>query len=136
MKSTDTFKSTIKSYLDGRAAKDELFAAAYAKQKKSLDDCCTYILNWVRKSGCNGFSDDEIFSQAVHYYQEDDINIGNPVNARVVVNHAVELTDQEREEAREKAMRELIEEQKRNISRRPAMRPKKAVEELQQSSLF
>ena len=72
-KTTDHFKRTIQAYLDNRAAEDKLFAASYNKPNKSIDECVTYILNWVQKSGCNGFSDGEIYSQAVHYYDEDDI---------------------------------------------------------------
>lgn len=40
---------------------DELFAAKYGNPDKNIDDCVTYILNWVQKSGCNGFCDDEIY---------------------------------------------------------------------------
>ncbi|MBP9481471.1 MAG: hypothetical protein KBF15_08460, partial [Parabacteroides sp.] len=40
----------------------------YSKPEKNIDDCVTYILNEVKKSGCNGFADDEIYSMAVHYY--------------------------------------------------------------------
>ena len=37
MKGTEHFKQAIKSYLDGRAKTDELFAVAYAKENKNLD---------------------------------------------------------------------------------------------------
>ncbi len=65
MNATDNFKSTIQAYLEQRAEFDELFAVSFAKAHKSIDDCITYILNWVQKSGCIGFCDAEIFSQAV-----------------------------------------------------------------------
>ena len=94
MNGTDHFKRTIQAYLDSRAAEDKLFAASYNKPNKNIDDCATYILNWVQKSGCNGFSDGEIYSQAVHYYDEDDIEVGKPLQCQVVVNHTVELTDE------------------------------------------
>ena len=61
-KTTDHFKRTIQAYLDNLAAEDKLFAASYNKPNKSIDDCVTYILNWVQKSGCNGFTDGEIYS--------------------------------------------------------------------------
>ncbi len=97
---TEHFKQTIKSYLDGRAQADELFAARYTNPKKNIDDCCTYIMNQVQRSGCNGFTDDEVYSMAVHYYDEDDIDVGKPINCQVVVNHTVELTAEEKEQAR------------------------------------
>ena len=68
MKVSEQFKSTIKAYLDNMAAGDSLFAPVYQKPTKNIDNCITYILNQVKKSGCNGFTDGEIYSQAVHYY--------------------------------------------------------------------
>ena len=68
MKVSEQFKSTIKAYLDNMAAVDSLFAPVYQKTTKNIDNCITYILNQVKKSGCNGFTDGEIYSQAVHYY--------------------------------------------------------------------
>ena len=106
MKGTDVFKETIKSYLDERAVSDKLFAISYHKEGKSIDDCITYILNQVKNSGCNGFADDEIYGMAVHYYDEDNIKVGNKINATVVVNHKVELTEEEKAEARKKAIEE------------------------------
>lgn len=110
MNGTSHFKRTIEAYLAQRAAEDTLFAATYKKPNKNIDDCITYILNEVKRSGCNGFTDGEIFSMAVHFYDEDSIEVGKPINAQVVVNHTVELTPEEKEEARrqaiEKAQRE------------------------------
>lgn len=68
MKVSEQFKSTIKAYLDNMAAVDSLFAPVYQKPTKNIDNCITYILNQVKKSGCCGFSDDEIFGMALHYY--------------------------------------------------------------------
>ncbi len=68
MKASNHFKNTIKTYLDQRAETDVLFSFQYSKPEKNIDDCVTYILNEVKKSGCNGFADDEIYSMAVHYY--------------------------------------------------------------------
>ena len=102
---TDYFKLTIQNYLDARAREDELFAPRYANPKKNIDDCCTFIINQVRQSGCNGFADEEIYSMALHYYDEEDIDIGKPVSCKVVVNHTVELTEEEKAEARRNAIR-------------------------------
>ena len=107
MKSTEHFKNTIKAYLDKRANEDKLFAVVYAKVNKSIDDCITYILNTVQKSGCNGFTDDEIYSMAVHYYDEDNIEAGKNLDCRVVVNHTVELTAEEKEQARHEAIQRV-----------------------------
>jgi hypothetical protein len=110
MKSTEIFKNTIKAYLDKRATEDELFAASYAKTNKNLDNCITYILNTVKQSGYNGFSDDEIYSMAVHYYDEDNIEAGKNLDCKVVINHTVGLTDEEKADAREQAMQKAVNE--------------------------
>jgi hypothetical protein len=68
MKGTEHFKRTIQAFLEQRTAEDELFAVNYHNPTKNIDDCITYILNYVQKSGCNGFSDDEIFGQVIHFY--------------------------------------------------------------------
>lgn len=67
-KATDYFKATIQNYLEDRAQTDELFTPVYAKPNKSIDECITYILNYVRQSGIAGYTDEEIFSLALHYY--------------------------------------------------------------------
>lgn len=104
MNTTAHFKRTIQAYLEQRATEDILFAETYRKEGKNIDDCITYILNTVKASGCNGFTDGEIYSMAVHYYDEDDIEIGNPISCQVCVNHTVELTEEEKAEARRKAV--------------------------------
>lgn len=104
MKGTELFKAAIQNYLEYRAMTDDLFAPLYANPAKNIDDCITYILNEVQKSGMNGFDDDEIYSMAMHYYDEDDIEIGKPISCKVMVNHHVELTEEEKQNARRKAI--------------------------------
>lgn len=98
MKATDPFKRTIQAYLEQYATTDELFAENLKNPSKNIDDCVTYILNTVQKSGCNGFEDDEIFNMAIHYYDEDKIEVGKPISGKVVVNHQVEITEEEKAE--------------------------------------
>ena len=110
MKSTEIFKQTIQTYLEQQAASDELFAVSFRKENKTLDACITYILNEVKKSGCNGFCDSEIFSMALHFYQEDNIEIGSPIDCQVVINRTVELSAEEKEEARQAAIQKVQDE--------------------------
>ena len=104
MKGTELFKAAIQNYLEYRAMTDDLFAPRYTNPAKNIDDCITYIFNEVQKSGMNGFDDDEIYSMAMHYYDEDDIEIGKPISCKVMVNHHVELTEEEKQNARKKAI--------------------------------
>ena len=135
MKATDHFKRTIQAYLDNRAAEDELFAVSYRKEGKNIDDCITYILNYVKNSGCAGFSDGEIYSQAVHYFDEDNIDIGKPLNCHIAVNHVVQLTDEEKAEARRQAIEQYQREQFAKM-RSHSERTKKMENKVVQPSLF
>lgn len=103
MKSTESFKQTIQNYLENRAKEDALFSKSYAKENKTIDECINYILSEVKNSGCNGFTDEEIFSMAVHYYDEDNIKNVKPVNANVVVNHKVDKAEKTKEAVKEVA---------------------------------
>ena len=107
MKGTDHFKRTI-----------QMYAKNYRNPAKNMDDCVTYILNYVQKSGCNGFSDGEIYGQAVHYYDENEIEVGNPLQCHVAVNHVVELTAEEKAEARQNALRQYQNEELRRLQSR------------------
>ena len=127
MKASNHFKNTIKAHLDQRAETDVLFSFQYSKPEKSIDDCITYILNEVKKSGCNGFADDEIYNMAIHFYDEDNIEIGMPMNnAHVVVNHFVELTKEEKEQARQDAIQKAQDEAYRKMTQ-PTKKAKKVV---------
>jgi len=120
MKGTDHFKRTIQMYLEQRAEEDTLFAKKYRNPAKNIDECVTHILNHVQKSGCNGFTDGEI--------------LGKPMNCQVVVNHVVELTEEEKAEARQNAVRRYQEEELRKLQNRN--RPSARKENHPQPSLF
>jgi len=122
MKSTEHFKNTIKAYLDNRASEDALFAVNYAKQGKTLDECITYIFNTVQKSGCNGFTDEEVYSMAVHYWDEDNIEVGKDFDCRVVVNHTVQLSEKEKQQARQDAM-QRVQNEAYNKLKQPVRKP-------------
>ena len=139
MKTTDHFKKTIKSYLEQRAEEDAQFAEKYANEEKNIDDCATYILNTVQKSGCNGFTDDEVYGMAVHYYDEESIDVGKQISCRVAVNHTVELTEEEKQEARQKAIDKYQEEYRRKLEEHKKKKQEKKSEEIvevEQLSLF
>ncbi|HEY9543614.1 MULTISPECIES: PcfK-like family protein [Bacteroidales] len=138
MNGTEHFTRTIAEYLNQRAATDPLFAPNLMKPGKNIEDCIAYIVSEVQKSGCNGFNDDEIYSMAVHYYDEDDIKVDNTtITYQVAVNHVVELTEEEKAEARKQAIAqyqrgELAKMQSRNA--RPKKTENKATQV--QQSLF
>ncbi len=64
------FQNAILEPLRKVCALDTNFAINFINTKKKIE-YCTYIINQVRKTGRQGFSVEEIYSMAIHYYQED-----------------------------------------------------------------
>lgn len=137
-KATEQFQRTLSAMLEAEAVKDPLFAESLKKEGKSIDECCDYIIGQVKDSGCCGFADCEILSMAKHYYDEDDLGKIQKEQCRVVVNHTVELTEDEKADAKREAMERLIEQEKKRMSEKPKKQPKPAqqAEVPQQGSLF
>ena len=69
-----------------------------------------------------------------HYYEENEIEVGKPMACQVVVNHVVELTEEEKAEARQNAVRRYQEEELRKLQNRN--RPSARKETQPQPSLF
>lgn len=136
-----SFKDAIKSYLDRRAGQDELFAKTYAKEGKTLEECCNYIIGEARKRGNSvAMTDDEVFGLAVHYYDEDDIKINRVSMSRktedVKVTLSTEEMEEARKEARQRAIDRMTEEQYALLKKKPSRGKKEAETEVQQMSLF
>lgn len=138
MASNESFKQAIKAYLDKRAEEDSLFAPKYANEKKSIDECCSYIMGEARKRGnAVAISDEEVYGMAVHYYDEDDIKINGCLPEKTSVSSSakpVELTEEDKKAARDKAIARLAEEQYQTLRKKNVR--KKADDNVQQMSLF
>lgn len=118
MKGTDNFKEIIDSHLNGLAEKDELFRKALMNPKKKIDDCITYILNTVKDTKASGFIDAEIFGMAVHYYDEESIDIGKEIKMEVIVNRHVELTVEEKAKYKQEAIDKVFDEQRESMQKK------------------
>lgn len=149
MSKQNPLKEAIQSYLDERAKADELFAVAYKKKNKNIDECFAYIMGEALKEsspvvpgveGC-GMDNDVVYGMAVHYYDEDDIKVNKlPSNVRASAStttpaKSVKLTEEDEKKAREEAIKRLTEEQHALLRKKP-IRAKKEVIEVQQMSLF
>ena len=53
-----------------------------------------------------------------HYYDENEIEVGKPIQCQVAVNHIVELTAEEKAEARQQAVRRYQDEELRKLQNR------------------
>ncbi|MBB4804564.1 hypothetical protein HNP37_004661 [Flavobacterium nitrogenifigens] len=85
MKGADKFNTAIENYLNEAAKVDAVFAQHYGKAAKSLESCFNYIFGEVKKTGCCGFDNQEIFDMAVKYYTDDTIGVPAPIKCRVEV---------------------------------------------------
>lgn len=99
-------KKVIKDYLDQRAQIDELFAEAYAKPNKSIDECLEFIMGEARHLGGNAVCvpDDVVFGWAVHYYDEDDLEVEKISQSVRVSSSSVELSEDDKQAAYERAV--------------------------------
>ena len=71
-----------------------------------------------------------------HYYDEDEIEVGMEITCRVAVNHIVELTEEEKAEARQEAIKQYQREELAKIQSRNARPQKKETAGVAQPSLF
>lgn len=132
----------IKAYLDSRAASDPLFAEKYKNPKKSIAECIQFILGEAQSQAvkigntAGAFMDDtEVFGLAVHYYDEENIEI-KKINGQCIPEFhgaTYEPTDEDRENAKKAALKRLEEEAIKELHK-----PKKKVETTadNQQSLF
>ena len=118
MNGTEQFTRTIAEYLNLRAATDPLFAPNLAKPHKNIED--------------------EIYSMAVHYYDEDDLEMGSHVACHVVVNHTIVLTEEEKAEARKQAIQQYQAQELRRLQEPRQVKTKASTnsEQAPQPSLF
>lgn len=81
-----SFETAIKNFLDKYIQEDPDpdFIDKYKNNpKKSISECCKYIMKEVEKARKNGekcvaVSDDEVFGMAIHYFDEDDLVVEEP----------------------------------------------------------
>ena len=138
-----TFKDAVKDYLDKMAADDPVFAAKMANPDKSLDKCVEFVESEIfhkyivagngRKVAVCEPSRQECFGLAVHYYDEGKIEIRkmDGVGSVATATPGVELSEEDKAKAREKAIERLAEEEARKIKAEEEKRRQKSKEKRQ-----
>ena len=130
-----SFKNTIKKYLDDIAVIDDNFAKFYENSpSKSIDECCEYIVSQAKANGCAGYSDDEVFGWAIHYWEEADLKVESVGFQKVVVNHHVDLTEDEIDEARKAAIAKVQRDFEEKMTKKKTPK-KQVVKEAEQEQL-
>lgn len=107
------FEKALKAHLDKVAEQDPQFAEKYAAGlagKKDIKSCGDYIILQVEQSRRKGFTDDEVYGMAVHYYDEEGITApARAPQCQVVVNHEIQLSAEEVKKLRDSARKEAEE---------------------------
>lgn len=119
MKATEAFAKTIGEYIEKEKQADPLFAKCVDGQPdKTIQGCVNYILHQVKKSGIAGWTDAEVFGMAKHFYDEKEIKDPGNIRAQVVVNHHIELSAEDKAKAREKALQEYEEAERKKLEQK------------------
>ena len=116
------FFDSMESFIMQKMDANDLFAKKVSNPKKNIEDCITYVINTIEKSRYKGVCDNDVYALAVHYYEEDDVEVGKPINCRVVVNHQVELTPEEIAEMRQKAKDEVFRQEQDRLKNHNSVR--------------
>mgnify|MGYP003429400810 FL=1 len=114
---SNDFHNAIRRHLEQRASEDAAFAekfnARMEADKNSIIQCCSYIIQEVKRMRREAMTDSEVYGLAAHFFDEDIKVVGN-VNCKVVVSRS-DMTPEEIEsikaEARETARREILDEE-------------------------
>lgn len=121
--SVTNFQMAIKNYLDELAMIDQEFAEKYNLPEKSIEQCCAFIISEMKKSALNGAicaTDDEVYGIAVQYYWENEVKMDScsSGNVTVVSNQYIDLTEQEKAEARQMAIQQYQKEELQKLQNR------------------
>lgn len=118
LKGYDYFVAAIKEYIENKCTEDPKFKEKTEIEGKTIEDCSKYIIEQVRESGRCGFSNDEIYGLAVHYFDEPELRSkGYLPHGRIVVNRTIELTPEEKAEIDKKAREEAKSAQKEELKK-------------------
>lgn len=127
MKTTEEFRKTIEAFIEREKEADALFAECVDGQpEKTIQGCVNYILQEVKKSNVVGWTDAEIYGMAKHFYDEKEIKDPGSINARVVVNHHVDLSEEEKKKAKEKALADFEKKEMERLEKEKKKREEKA----------
>ena len=91
------FKNTIKNHLDELAKVDNSIKEMLLKPNKSIEECCNYIIQEVKRKNYTAVADEDVYAIAVSYYKDDSIKDVEVENAHVVVPSNVSVVKEEKE---------------------------------------
>lgn len=124
----EAFKKHIEAYINGQVEADPMFADIFKKSERSIDDCISYLLNWVKASGSQIVAKEEIYGQVIHFYTEN-LAPGTNIRAHVVCATRAQLTEEDKREAYQEALRQYQQNELAKLqanANKPKTKPKTA----------
>ncbi len=113
------FEQAIKSFCDKLASTNESFAYLYANDEKSIEECCSYVIEAVQRSGAVALPDNKVYREVVCYYEEDNWKPKKgQIQCKVVSNYKYVLSDEEKEEAKKVALERYISSEKEKLEKK------------------
>lgn len=124
MKSNDASIRVMQEMLQGLCLSDPVFAIRMANPNKSMEGAVNFLCNQVKNMGVTMLDDKTVLGIVAHYFDEPNLEEDStkPINCNIVVSKP-ELSDEDKAELREQAMREYKEEQLRAIRRENQPKP-------------
>ena len=134
--SKSNFQNVIRDYLDQLAEIDAEFAEKYRVKENQIEQCCAYIISEMHNLAQNNvIGVDEVYGLAIHYYLEDDleVNIQSYNQVLIMSNQFVELSEEEKAEARKEAFKQYQAEELRKLRNRQTKTIEKKKAQIQPS---
>lgn len=123
MNGNDSAIRAMQQILQEHLLTEPAFAVKLANPQRSIEKAIAYVCNSVKEMGVCVLDDASVKNLLLHYYdgdvEEDSIK---SINCNIVVSKP-ELSDEDKAELREQAMREYKEEQLRAIRRQSQPKP-------------
>jgi hypothetical protein len=82
-KGHNEFERAIGIYLNNLAMTDASFKKKFENPSKNLKDCCTFIINEIKKKQGQAFTDETVYGIALHYYDEE-VKVGTRANCEII----------------------------------------------------
>ena len=122
MQSSNPAIAAMQELMRKRVEAEPMLALKMATPSKSMEGAINFLCNEVKKSGLTMLSDKDVEAILVHYWDEADITEVGSVNCNIIVSKP-ELSEEDKAELREQAMKEYQEEQLRAIRRENQPKP-------------
>lgn len=114
MKSNNAAIAAMQQMLQERCIAEPTFAIKMASTNKTFEGAVNYLCSQIQKSGLCMVDQETVLNILTHFYDEDSIEEGAPINCNIVVSKP-ELTEEDKAELREEAKKQFQEGEVRRI---------------------